>query len=507
MKIFRKTKIMSVIAGTFLILGIFTPATKSLLLKTKADTYIVNGIGFATNIVRQGVGEFDAGSPILSQSFLNGDEIEYNETELDTYDEYDRSGVSYSRLLSQMQEEYKERFGGGISYGAFSADAYGEFSESIKIAKNALISQLYTIRSSEKQIYSLDLKGTGNFSQKYEGRYDSDYLIGLKNLKEGNGNYTDYNKFFDTYGTHVITGGVYGGSFDAFYSVYSETEGFSANILSRMQMGIEAAYNQKNSFESSMVYDISGLTELNITNIRTTSGFHTKGGNTTYQNQLQSGLGYYTQWRNSVNRDTAKLIGYTYNGLQPLWETLPLEYSGLAERMKTYFEKYATENNNIQAGTLRDRDIIEGKDYVKGWSTIREEEKTITDSDRWHNPYDVADLTTLFGYKFRTQTLKTYGYNKVKIEVNFDAKRVDDAEARLVFIYQNENMSENESNVKLMEKSFSNINGQYQNYTFSTICPIEDLYQNKIVVRYRATGAWSDDWINKSVKIRLTFTE
>ena len=496
-----KMKLGATIACGILAAGICLPATANFIPKASAETYSSPGIGYATNIITQDLGEPLTGSPVLDPDYLKGSEIPLVEVTLNSVKKDSTSNISYKKLTSEIRQNTKAAVQGGLSYNAFTCNAYTKFDTAIQEAKSTITSQYYTIWTEEKQLYSLSLENGAYFSEAYQDHYNPLFLNNLSQLKTSS-SYSDYEDFFELYGTHVIVGGIYGAKASGFYGIYSTTEGFTASTQDAFETGIKAAFNKNIQVGSDMSYTFDTINGISSEDVTIINSFSAKGGNVNAKNNLEDGKGY-ASWTSKVIKENAALINYPKNGLLPIWEALPSEYSNLASTFEKYFKQYARNAQNSELDGLKEEELLEKDEYSTAMVNVRAEEKTITDSERWKNHYDTIEIPNTFG--FHVNTLKTYGFNNVVINIKFQAKRVHDAQRRLVFIYQNENKSE-ENNIKLLETSFSEISKTYAWKNFSTEKKAIDLLaHDKFVVRYRATGAWSDDWKNKDLSAQLVF--
>lgn len=150
----------------------------------------------------------------MDPAYLSGNEINFVEKSLNSVKLYDKKHISYRELASEIREKSNDKVKGGLSYNAFTGNAYLEYENQISEAKQTLTSQYYAIHTKEKQLYSLTLENGAYFSDVYQDHYNPRFLQQL-DLLEKNSDYSNYQNFFESYGTHVIIGGIYGrGSMD-----------------------------------------------------------------------------------------------------------------------------------------------------------------------------------------------------------------------------------------------------------------------------------------------------
>lgn len=496
----KRTKICAVIACGVLASGIGLPATAGLIPKASAEYFKAGGVGYMTNVIKQDVGETDNGCPVLDPEFLKSDDINIGVEQLNEVKQQTITEVSYEALATEIKTENSKKVVGGLTYNAFTVNAYAKCGAGISQAKQQLTSQYYFIKSEETVLYSLTLENSAFFSDAYQEHFSDKYLSYLATLTE-NSTYEQYKEFFENCGTHVVVGAEYGAKVAGYYSVYSTETGFSSSVQNSFETGITAAFANNAKAGVSMDYDITEANSVVSGNLKVASKYYAKGGDVNAKASLQEGTGY-TSWKNKVTQENATMVDYTYNGLRPVWKALPSQYEGLADSFERYFERYAKEAQDAQLDGLKETELLTATQYTTDMKLVRENQVTITDSDRWENYHDTIYIADTFG--FHVDTLKTYGFSKVQINVQFEAKQIDAADARLMFIYQNENTSET-NNIKLYEVSFGGIK-TYTWKNFSTDkLNIDYLSHDEFVIRYRATGSFDDDWVNRNLSVQLVF--
>ena len=139
--------------------------------------------------------------------------------------------------------------------------------------------------------------------------------------------------------------------------------------------------------------------------------------------------------------------------------------------------------------------------------TIRTEEKTITDNGRMTNHYDYISLITLSRYNITN--LKNQGYKTIKITVSLDAREIDDG-YQYIFLYNG--LETSNTAVLIQEIKFEHGSGykdkNFKNYTFTfDKIYLSSLPSSFIYIRYGASGAGADDWVNKNIKVKAIISE
>ena len=123
-----------------------------------------------------------------------------------------------------------------------------------------------------------------------------------------------------------------------------------------------------------------------------------------------------SNWKNTLTEDNAVNIGYGENGLVPIWDILPDEYSSLATEMEEQFVLYSQGvDSNINDKYLFDKTFSNSYN-----EEIRTTEYKITDSGRMNQPYDIVYFKDKLGAF--PQTFMQAGKTKIKITLTHDIK-------------------------------------------------------------------------------------
>ena len=151
--------------------------------------------------------------------------------------------------------------------------------------------------------------------------------IFIKNLEKLRNNEDDmnYERFFDIYGTHIITKGIYGGNTQIFCVNRNWNDLINPSTCT---MYTDAIEQRK---------DISLFTDPNY--MFSERKIINKGGSA-----LGLSFSQYDEWVKSLEGQET-IISFTDDGVIPIWDILPEKYHDLKEQMKIEYEKY---RNNMQ---------------------------------------------------------------------------------------------------------------------------------------------------------------
>ena len=146
--------------------------------------------------------------------------------------------------------------------------------------------------------------------------------------------------------------------------------------------------------------------------------------------------------------------------------------------------------------------------YITTEQEVRSEssEYTIDDDGRFTNPMDVIHFETFSGKTIAEW--KALGYNDVKITIIIDMREVRDG-YQYIFIYRNDYSTSTENYLfyqENIEHGPGELDTEWADYTFTTITiDLDDFVDGKFIVRYGASGNWSDDWKNRNLRVYFDF--
>lgn len=300
--------VTSFCVGTFLV-PTYTP--------TKAETIkFEHPIGFATNIVTMPPNEALLSTPVLNTDFLTSDQINFVRhsnvaLSISPGTFYD----SYIDLAKKISREWKNRTGISDEGEFFLSDLNKNFAS--LLSEKQWATQFYYYYSYYYSEYSLTME-TLAFSTAYSDQYNPDFLSALDRLADGE---LSYPEFFDSFGTHVITGVNYGTKIEAYYGAFFD------QFLKREELQeIEASLSA--SLDDYLQND--GIFGPDDT-VKAKYGITRSASLISRIDPLENGE--YT------------VVGFS--NLLPLYNILPEKYAALAEPMQQAFSDYADANTEL----------------------------------------------------------------------------------------------------------------------------------------------------------------
>lgn len=456
----------------------------------------VTGIGFTINaITATGPQDINVGTTVLDLDYLNSlSLLRYNSTF--SRDEQN-SFRDFSEYYSYSSNIYNGYFSGNGSADGF----YGEIDMTLSNANGTNLRNCYNQYIGTKKfslgLYELALPNYSSFLTTYGNHFSQNYYNAVRNLY--NSSTPNYDNFFETYGTHMIAQAVYGCRLNACFVVASSVQYFDSSIVNEIQTNLNIIYSNFNGGGSLSMGDMN-FSLLNKSDSIIGTCVETYGGSASYRYSLSNNQGgSMYQWVSSTDESNSVIIGYR-NGLIPLWEILPSEFSSMAEEMERAYEDYqryesAFYNNFIFRGTT----YKENRAYN---GPCRTNEYTITDSGRFNQPYDIIGFSD-FGINISECIAQ--GFIKMDITLNFEVAELYDG-YQYVFLYQKE--SSGSDNILLDSKDMdiggNSVSRDYQSMTLNFYdIELVKIMNNKLFVRYGASGAGNDTWLNKNFKVTV----
>lgn len=205
--------------------------------------------------------------------------------------------------------------------------------------------------------------------------------------------------------------------------------------------------------------------------------------------------GDLSNWKNSLTEDNAVNIGYGENGLVPIWEILPDEYSSLATEMEEQFVLYSQGvDSNINDKYLFDKTFSNSYN-----EEIRTTEYKITDSGRMNQPYDIVYFKDKLGAF--PQTFMQAGKTKIKITLTHDIKEKNDG-YQVIFIFYGLGELEGWAAVEY-EHTRGDVNKNYGTVSHEFTIDLTFFEYEYFVIRYGARGSGEDTWYTKNLNLKM----
>ncbi len=217
----------------------------------------VSGLGYSINAVKTTYMDVTAvkdGSPVFETNWLKTQIEKGTQNAVNQTTTFAVSDKSFDSVSSKYSDELKFSADVTGGYKMFTGSLSAGFSTNSGINYSSAGSQyFYTLNSSRKEYtYALPEYLTGKNT--YREHLSAQYIANLSNLFAGTMSASD---FFDTYGTHVIAKGIYGGKLDIFYSAVSNKFDIGNTYFKSVDEAVSANITEKIKVSEKMSFSIS----------------------------------------------------------------------------------------------------------------------------------------------------------------------------------------------------------------------------------------------------------
>lgn len=462
------------------------------------------GLGYSINAVKTEY--FDSygiryGAPILESSFhyqMLEDAVYAPSRETTTRTYTDNNMRDMSNQISSSYEYSSEVSGG---YKLF----YGETDYAYKAvndieAKNCY-SQYYFKLYSTYQNYEYTLPKYASDLDTYKSHLDSSYEKDVIELLNS-GSKTLRDEFFDTYGTHMVACGVFGGAMHMYYNAASNYIDVGTKYKDSLTTSLKASFVGIGAGSATKEFSFAEATEKVSGSYVDRFFVTTRGGSAFSAVTINGFLNVFESWQKTINSNSV-LIGTNSDGLVPLWKMLPPAYDTAANqaKMKQLYQAYVRE----YSVDYSKNDYSGNKSADIGGFQVREEEKKITDSGRFKQAYDKVDLYQRS--KYGVTVLQSMGFTKMNIRITLDMREVDKGYQH-IFIYNGEGKDSMLLTEKQIELGDTDLQKEWktETHTLSVSLSGIDLTNPLVVIRYGASGSKDDTWCNKNVNVAISFS-
>ncbi len=490
---------MKKVLCVLLLLVSFLLSAKSVFASTYNEK-IVGGLGYSINLIDSDeikIENIKTSQPVLTETFLNS--VNVVKTYVGSGQTYITEGDDIQSVYEMKYANFENELGIEATKGVLSAGLKTKFGISSNQSSDTHSNSYYYSLESEHVTHSYVIENHKSNTKQFADNLSDEYLNSLSRVNETG----DWNWFYNIYGTHLLTGLKLGGKMQFNYSVKSDYINFTSEIKSALSTEINAKVS--GVVDGTSKLDIDFGVYDNRSNSKLVKNINMKviGGQNFSSVSFEDFINNYSPWYNSIKESNSKIIGVFSEGIIPLWDILPQEYSSLKDSMIAAFDNLCDEK--YEAYTK-----LDPKDnpyYIMNPTLIREVSKTINDDGRFQQHIDKVELGK---YGINLQSLINQGYLYADVDVKMDHKEVQDG-YRNICIFSN---STKDNKYLVSEKEFEiEVDGEAKvtyyttgSYTFSSFLLSNlDIKSNTIYIRYGAHGTGDDDWLNKNVSISIIF--
>ncbi len=307
----------------------------------------VKGVGDSVNLLKGGYTDYaDGATRIFDQTAFS--RLRLME---DTSVKGQTTSVTYQEGLESYLSKLTENYNTKINY---SASAGMDKVAKVTAGYNFSVGTNYTAKNFSETtavFYDMDFYHI-NKKLSIDGYNDSAKLSAalseafLRDAKKVNNGAMGAEEFINLYGTHVVTSGLYGATFNAHYELLtSKTEAETA-------FGSDVQYGISSQLKASMYgidVDVNAGASTNVkfdcftsttnANKQTSFSITAKGGDPTGVNgvSLEAFSSACSAWANSLTDENCVLIDVPDNSLFFVWDYLGDEYTAAKEALNAHF--------------------------------------------------------------------------------------------------------------------------------------------------------------------------
>lgn len=512
---------------TIIAIAIFTLMFSSTFTKVSASetTAQLNktGLGYTINAVKNSyidVSEIRTGSPIFNEIWLENKVQNLTPDIISTSNVQTTSANNFKDISIKLGASFGLSSSVSGSNFIFNTNSSNGFDIRGNIEYNKYASQYYYALVANYDRYAYTLPNYSSNLSDYRNNLHSDYINAVARLFTIN-TQSAANSFFDTYGTHLIAKGIYGGRAEIYYSAVSNKiyfgESLYATITKKLDESIKGLVETDQNINFSLYETINKVTSAYREAFRAIA----KGGSPFSATSISSLNANYTNWANTID-NSPTLIRTSSDGLVPLWNLLPSAYNkqSYVNKLIEWYSSYVNEYNGSLLSSRDFANTLSNKYISVPYKSVRTKAVLIDDSGRFnHNICDIIDLDT-FGLNldemYPYNVLKEVGYKTITVRIKMDMCEVNNG-YQYICIYNNlcTNMTDEEKDSHKVAPDIKHSYGGSDTETsYSTVyfvfenIPIEKFSDgHRMVLRYGASGKYEDDWKNKNLCIELEYNK
>lgn len=494
---------VALVASTAIALGFGFKSVSASAATAASEGVERSGLGLSVNAITTDyldLTELKDGSPIFNTSWItsqvnNANYISVGSTITNTFNKSEFMDVAEDFAV-------KLNFNQGVS---LNTDLFlGALSNTFKVQAEAsnkeCVSQYYYLFQNRIDRYTLSLPNYSSDLSSYISNLNSTYLATLQKVFNGQMSYDD---LFNIYGTHVILKGVYGGMLNMSYHFASNKCDVGGSGAAKIASGISAGINNVINLNSGASFDINATMQCESGDIAEDFNLTARGGNPFSGVSITDFANNFKSWSNSVI-NAPVLIAPSSDGLVPLWELLPSQYSSHKAEFQNAFKNYAQNYNDTI--TKKHEHNTMYSPYTKSFTHKRTEQYNITDDALSKQPFDSFDLNTeQYGYDIYSSC----NYKYVNISIRLEMKEIHRGYQHFYLYLGSELIQEikYEYGGNALKTDYTYVT---QTFTQINFAKLKEGNKNKfktIYIRYGASGSQDDDWCNKNCTITVKISK
>lgn len=457
------------------------------------DNNNVFGVGYSIDVVKSkylDAEDVKDGAPMLDEDWLKNT----------------LANQSVKPLL--YSDSFSSNIGG--TYDVFTANLSDGFKVSANMTyRNAASKYFYCLNYLYKN-YEISLPKYSSNLTDIRNHLTPEYIEAVTNVLNGKLNYST---FFDTFGTHLIAKGIFGGKVEAYYSLISNDCYLGGDVKAELDSSIKAGIEGCVEAGSNFSYSFKNATGINATYVKEQFRVNATGGEAFSATGINNFSTAFQSWTKSLS-DKSGLIGSSQDGLIPVWNLLPsnLSTSSNIEKLKSYFRSYASRyysDVNYNYYTSFELFVPEHRDDLEYFDSLNCEGTVYTREGLQSDPLVWFDLDNGKG-DYTCRFIRAFGYKRAYISLYMDIKEINDG-YQYIHLYN----GPKDSYRCLGEKRYEHVPGKLDteysqavigfDIKLSDLNKIDDKYENKLFFYFSESGYGENDWKYRDPRVLVTY--
>ena len=475
---------LSSLVTSLCVFNIISNASSQEIMPIYSNGELKTCLGKSINVITaKNYGDI-AGSNILSDEYYNSIMV-CNNTYNKSFNSRYISGNTTEEVLYNINLDYSYDMNlSGFQYKGFTLGAKSRF-----VVDNNFEYSTYCSRSFVEFVGEIN-KGelyipNGNTNQdEFKQHLSTNFTSALLKLKNGQ---MTYDKFFSTFGTHLITRYTFGDR------LYLDTYCVSNEKYINNKFALDFYSNANASFlnlngSTSNKLDFKAEYNLDETMSEYSCKITCASGKPLIADS--SAIREWVQYVD-VNDFYDTIVDYSNDCFVPIWEVLPDDSPISSLRMQiefnNYQKKYTTSYDSSSGSNIN----VKSKHESLGGNTIE-------DKDRF-NYVTYFDICTIYSLEI----IKKF-YSYMVLTITIQAKRIDDGN-QLFYIYNKSQAKNKQHSMYIYESPLLKLTKNLTTHTFIAEIKTDYLKESELALVWRAYGNGSDDWKFENGDLCISF--
>lgn len=464
----------------------------------------LDGLGRSINVVEaDDYNNYITGYSVLDSALLKDLEV----FSLNIEDTYFKtfSSTTISDLKTSASAGFSIEVGAEGSFQGMYMNASSGFTQSSTLDYSTHTSHYFYVH---QKIVQKSNSYILNYNEiEYSSMLSESFLSALEDVQNEELSYTS---LFRMYGTHIIVSAIYGGRADAYYSIATSDATIDQSNSSSFNAAIGAGVTGVGGGSSDIKTSIE--TELGLSSSQIDTSFYGTfiGGSTFLGSNFDDFVSYQADWANSFNTDDSYvLIDFAEDGLIPLWDILPTEYTDLRQPMMDAFVAYY-ENGIYELQILFSEIGSTTNTYFYNSDSYNKGIRRITDTGKFGMSSDVARMDHLHLNSLSGFMSDDFVF---RFDITLNITEIDKGYQE-VWLYNAFQPADIKSTSSIFRGELNDVGLVNGNYSISASgSALQDIPGNESVtlyatgsdihndmyLKYDANGDYNDDWdLNRS---------